>query len=366
MSKILRYEGHNYFRQRLVLATLSGKVLKIDKIRSNDANPGLRDFEASFLRLLEKVTNGATIEISYTGTSIVYKPGVIVGGKVYHDCGTARAVGYFLEPLIALGPFSKNPMNITLNGITNDNVDISVDTIRTVLLPQLKKFGIEEGLELEIPSRGAPPNGGGKVIFRCPIVRVLKPIQFTDEGRIKRIRGVAYCTRVAPQFSNRMVDSARGVLDYVNDINIAAVHYQGDKSGLSPGFAISLLAKTTTSAFYSAELAGGPGQAPEDIGLLAAKQLLAEIQKGGCVDSISQTLVLLMMVLGPNDVSKVRVGELTPFTIQYLRDLQDFFGSQFKITQETGKDQTVLGAAPDTLLMTCVGVGYVNTNKKAT
>lgn len=204
------------------------------------------------------------------------------------------------------------------------------------------------------------------MIFRCPIVRVLKPIQFTDEGRIKRIRGVAYCTRVAPQFSNRMVDSARGVLDYVNDINIAAVHYQGDKSGLSPGFAISLLAKTTTSAFYSAELAGGPGQAPEDIGLLAAKQLLAEIQKGGCVDSISQTLVLLMMVLGPNDVSKVRVGELTPFTIQYLRDLQDFFGSQFKITQETGKDQTVLGAAPDTLLMTCVGVGYVNTNKKAT
>ncbi|KAG0364072.1 RNA 3'-terminal phosphate cyclase domain-containing protein [Gamsiella multidivaricata] len=366
MSKIVKFEGHNYFRQRLVLATLSGKILKIEKIRSNDANPGLRDFEASFLRLLEKVTNGATIEISYTGTSIVYKPGVIVGGKVYHDCGTSRAVGYFLEPLIALGPFSKAPMNVTLNGITNDNVDISVDTIRTVLLPQLKKFGIEEGLELDIPSRGAPPNGGGKVIFRCPIVRSLKPVQFTDEGRIKRIRGVAYCTRVAPQFSNRMVDSARGVLDYVNDINIAAVHYQGDKSGLSPGFAISLLAKTTTSAFYSAELAGGPGQTPEDIGLQAARMLLSEIRKGGCVDSISQTLVLLMMVLGPNDVSKVRVGDLTPFTIQYMRDLQDFFGSTFKITQETDKDKTVLGAAPDTLVMTCVGIGYVNTNKKTT
>lgn len=42
MSKVLKYEGHNYFRQRLVLATLAGKVLKIDKIRSNDANPGLR------------------------------------------------------------------------------------------------------------------------------------------------------------------------------------------------------------------------------------------------------------------------------------------------------------------------------------
>lgn len=64
-----------------------------------------------------------------SGTSIVYKPGVIIGGKVSHDCGTSRAIGYFLEPLIALGPFSKNPMNITLNGITNDNVDISVSTL---------------------------------------------------------------------------------------------------------------------------------------------------------------------------------------------------------------------------------------------
>ena len=42
MSKVVKFEGHNYFRQRLVLATLSGKILKIEKIRSNDANPGLR------------------------------------------------------------------------------------------------------------------------------------------------------------------------------------------------------------------------------------------------------------------------------------------------------------------------------------
>jgi hypothetical protein len=58
MSKVLRYEGHNYFRQRLVLATLSGKVLKIDKIRSNDANPGLRGkfFRDNSIHTLEEAT----------------------------------------------------------------------------------------------------------------------------------------------------------------------------------------------------------------------------------------------------------------------------------------------------------------------
>ncbi|CAG8492700.1 11134_t:CDS:2, partial [Scutellospora calospora] len=190
-SKVLKFSGHNYLRQRLILATLSGKTVKIDKIRSEDSNPGLQDFEASFLRLLDKVTNGSIIEINYTGTSVLYKPGIITGGNISHDCGAARAIGYFLEPMIALAPFSKDQFNLTLSGITNDNVDTSMDIMRTAVLLQLRRFGIEEGLELKILKRGAPPLGGGEVNFKCPIVKALKPMQFTDEGRIKRIRGVA-------------------------------------------------------------------------------------------------------------------------------------------------------------------------------
>jgi RNA 3'-terminal phosphate cyclase-like protein len=36
------YEGCAFFRQRLVLATLCGRVIKIKNIRSKDENPGLR------------------------------------------------------------------------------------------------------------------------------------------------------------------------------------------------------------------------------------------------------------------------------------------------------------------------------------
>ncbi len=39
---MLTYEGCNYLRQRLILATLSGKSVKIKKIRYKDNNPGLR------------------------------------------------------------------------------------------------------------------------------------------------------------------------------------------------------------------------------------------------------------------------------------------------------------------------------------
>lgn len=47
------------------------------------------------------------------------------------------------------------------------------------------------------------------------------------------------------------------------------------------------------------------GELPEDVGRDAALQLLEEIWRGGVVDSQHQPLVLLLMVLGPEDVCKV-------------------------------------------------------------
>ena len=49
MSKLLTFEGHNYLRQRLILATLSGKPLRINKIRSDDQDPGLRGKNTSLM-----------------------------------------------------------------------------------------------------------------------------------------------------------------------------------------------------------------------------------------------------------------------------------------------------------------------------
>lgn len=45
---------------------------------------------------------------------------------------------------------------------------------------------------MQIVRRGMPPGGGGEVFFSCPVRKVLKPIQLTDPGKIKRIRGMAY------------------------------------------------------------------------------------------------------------------------------------------------------------------------------
>ena len=54
-SSTINFTGHQYFRSRLVLSILSGKHLRITKIRSEDKNPGLRG--AGLLKLVFGCSN---------------------------------------------------------------------------------------------------------------------------------------------------------------------------------------------------------------------------------------------------------------------------------------------------------------------
>jgi len=164
---------------------------------------------------------------------------------------------------------------------------------------------------------------------------------------------------VNPQFSNRMIEASRSILNrYIPDIYLYSDVYKGDESGKSPGYALSILAETTTGAIYCAEATSKPGVAAEDTGLQATRLLLSEIQKGGCVDRKHQTLVLLLMVLGSEDVGRCRMTPPTPRTVQFLRDVQTFFGTSFKMVSADP-----MNTECTQLVYSCYGTGYINTNR---
>nr|CAG4651815.1 EOG090X05X4 [Triops cancriformis] len=371
---LLNYEGSTCLRQRLVLSILSGRPVKITKIRSKEDDPGLKEYEASLLRLFDKITNGSIVEVSETGTALFFQPGLLTGGNLDHDCSVQRSIGYYLEPLFSLGPFCKKPLRITLRGITNDNIDPSVDTMKASGLSLLKRFLIvDEGLEFRINKRGAAPKGGGEIFFSCPVRKQLRAIQYMDPGKIKKIRGVAWAVRVSPALANRIVESAKGLLlNYLSDVFILTDHRKGAASGLSPGFGIVLTAETANGTMLSAEACSvvpGPDQAPslaEDIGVKGAQALLEEIYRGGCVDSNVQSLALLHMTLSQKDVSKIQIGPLSPYTIRYLQHIRDFFGTMFKMETQTRDEEDDLKIGADKVVMTCLGVGFTNLSKITT
>lgn len=180
-------------------------------------------------------------------------------------------------------------------------------------------------MTLQILKRGHKPNGGGLVKFSSEPVRQLKPIAMLDPGRVQKIRGVATCVRMSPSTTMTLIDEARPRLTkHIADVYIYNDVFKGKDSGLSCGYALSLVAESTTGVLLSAEEVAEPLKKtreakgdimtnPKALAVRATKRLYGQIKQGGCIDTMSQPVMLLLMAMGSEDVSQVLIGEMTPF-----------------------------------------------------
>ena len=393
----LRFTTQKALTHRLVLSTLTGRAVRISQIRpSSHTNPGLAPHEISFLRLLEAVTNGSHIEISYTGTTLLYTPGLITGsapgagvsgGVIRHElpAACARGISYFLLPLCLLAPFSKAPMNVLFTGAgvitaATPEGDMSADSVRTAILPLYANFGVSSNIELRILRRsniGISGQGGAgevQLVFSHQI-RLPKTIHLLNPGRVKRIRGVAYCTGISSSNNQRMIEAARGVLNpfadtYIfSDVSSAPFLPQADKSKpnakkkIGIGFGLSLVAESSTGCLYSADLASPPsgGMPPEDLGQQCAHQLLETLFRGGTTPLAAMSTVLTLMAMGSEDVGRLQIGKDVLGTEQIItigRDPKKFGASGWGLRDADDREGEVV--------LSVIGRGVGNVGRKIT
>ncbi|KAK6338549.1 hypothetical protein TWF730_002612 [Orbilia blumenaviensis] len=364
----LTFTSSTAFRHRLVQATLTGKPIRITSIRSNSLTPGLLPHEVSFLRLLSSLTNGGVFQISETGTTLLYKPGLIghtpspnsatssaskIIKHVISAESSTRSVTYFLEPTCILAPFSKSPFHIVFSGpgcvTSSTEQDYSVDTFRTAILPLYSHFNIIAKLECRINKRSCSPGGGGEVTLQFGHqIRLPPTLHLRNPGRIKRIRGVSFTLGVSAGNNQRMIHAAREVLNqFINDIYIYsevgghAPAAEGGKRG-TPGFGMSLVATSSTDCIYSADWGSSTEviRTPEEIGRGCALRLVEEIQKGGCVQRIGAKTVVSLMMMGSEDVGRVVLGKgiIEEEFVGHLRDWKAFGCGEALVKEWSGSE----------------------------
>ena len=357
-TKWVHLIGVKSFRGRLIISTLARRGLQLSGVRSRSSEPGLRKDEASFLRLLDKMTSGSHVEINETGTSVKYAPGTITGGPIEHDCSKSdRGIGWFIDGVLPLVPFGNKAVALTLLGVTAGGPTWrSVDALKHGPITWLRDaLGLD--ITLDVVRRQANTKvveqQTGKVLLRCAPRRSLPAVDLTDVGLVKNIRGVAYCTRVAPAMANRVVDAAREVLNpYLADVRITTDAASKRDSAPGPGFGLALVATTTTDRKIAVDLDSSVAKEPEDLATRCSRALLADVARNGAVDSLSQALLLTFMVLTDEDASIACLPDpLTPAAVDRLRLLKTFFGIEFQLSPDPQAHN---------IRCACLGVGFKN------
>lgn len=361
---MLEFEGSSLLRHHLVCSILAKKPVRLTGIHDGDDPMGIQAYEANFLKFIDRVTSGSTFQTQENNTTLTFSPGIILGGTFTHEVPTARCVSYIIEAAVLLLPFAKYDSRITFFGATQSALDLSIDTLRTVTTRWLQLFGVQSNVR--IIRRGAQPGGGGAVVLEVKAVRKLSSATTKERGRVRRVRGIAFACKTAPDLPQRAATAAKGALlnlfpdvYVVTDVDAS----RGNRNEGISGYGVVLVAETTAKlCVISQESVALPGEAPEDVGRRAAELLMEQIFEGGCVDAHHQMMVMLLMALGPDEISTIRFGQLTASGVSALMLMESYFGVSCAVKEEQSFGGPRL---PSSTLVTCLGSNIVNVWKKS-
>lgn len=218
------FESFNYFRLRIAFSLLTMTPIEIKNIRSNEANIGISKSEFSFLKLIEKITNGSNVFISNTGTVVKFSPGIITnnyGDYFEFECETERNLSYYLEGLYVISLFGKESLNCCLIGSSNNDIDLSLDCFKVLIQNFTSKIVYGDSCSIDIKGRSFYNSlNKAKVNVKIPIVKFIEPFNLTYTGKFKKIKGNYFAVNLKNNNINKdFIDSVRIIFNkLINDV----------------------------------------------------------------------------------------------------------------------------------------------------
>src|SRR5512136_1492546 len=157
-------------RLAVSLCTIMGRELRLTNIRAKRDKRGLRPQHQQVVAACARLCAGDVERAEVGSSELVYRPGGrITGGEYEWDIGTAGSTTMLAMSLILVGCFADKPSVFTLKGGLFQDFAPSAHHMRGVLLPLLRRMGLDAELSVKRP--GYVPEGGGIILIKVEPVK---------------------------------------------------------------------------------------------------------------------------------------------------------------------------------------------------
>ncbi len=154
--------GGSLLRTALAYSLTTGKSFRIENIRQNRKNPGLKNQHLASIKLAQMISD-STVENAYLGSnSITFYPGKIKKGTYNIDIGTAGSITLLLQSIILPVIVSSKKILVRIRGGTDVNNSPTIDYFKYIFLNSIREYS---DFKVEVLRRGYYPKGNGRVNF---------------------------------------------------------------------------------------------------------------------------------------------------------------------------------------------------------
>lgn len=322
-------------RHALVLSVLSGRPVRLTRIRARRTSPGLKLQHLRLIELLTRACDAHVVGAVLGSQSLLFEPRREAHWESVIDIDTPGSLTLLLQTLLVPLSFSGQNCRLRLAGITHAARSPAFENFAWHWLPLLGQAGYQAAISLH--SAGFAPKGGGIVQASIQPTVGITPLQLTRRGALLRVRGHSVIAGLSPSVAERQLRQLGNrlqALDAPLDLDTAAVR------ATVPGSYIVLQAEFEHSQQCLFTL-GELGKPPEAVANEAADALFAALDGGGAVDahSASQLLLPLSFAAGDSQLSSSRISEHLLLAGELI---ERFLDTTVSITGRVGEPGRVL------------------------
>ena len=300
-------------RYAVALATLLGEPLHMTHIRAKREKPGLRPQHLHTVKACCSLSGGEVEGAALGSQEIFYRPGKsLQDGDFQWDIGTAGSTTMLAFTLIPLALFARRPCRFSIVGGLFQDFAPSAFHMREVLIPLLRRVGVEGRLDILRP--GYVPQGHGHLILEVkPLEGFLKPFVMNEQGNLKEVWGISLASHLEKEkVSERMASHCKELMEkqgYPVRIEVLS-----DKTAVQKGAALFLRADTDTGCLLGSDQAGKPGRRSEAIAEFVVASLLEDLQTKATTDRhlADQLILFAALARGTSEY-------LIPGTTEHVR-----------------------------------------------
>lgn len=179
--------GGQVLRTSLTLSAVTGRPVRIEKIRAGREKPGLKRQHLTCVKAVAEICGAKASEVGVGSGELEFVPGAIKGGDYRFDVGTAGSVTLVAQTVLPVLLKADAPSTVTITGGTHVPFAPIWEFFAETYLPELRRMGAR--VEAELDTCGFYPAAGGVVRLRAwPFDETKAPKDYalTDLGAYRR------------------------------------------------------------------------------------------------------------------------------------------------------------------------------------
>jgi len=326
--------GGQVLRSTLSLSMLTGKPVRLARVRAGRTRPGLGYQHRMAVQAAGRIS-GARIEGDRIGSQdLCFSPGAVKPGSYHFDIGTAGATSLVLQTVLLPLALAAGESRLHIIGGTHVPWSPCFHYLDWHWRALLARLGVT--FELDLAMAGFYPQGGGVVHAVLPGGARLKGFELCDRGRLLRVRGLSAVANLTEEIAMRQRNTALRRLRVLGcDLDIAVASLPAH----SRGTVLVLLAEFEHSQACFCAL-GEPGKRAEQVAHEAVDELLKFLATDGAVDRWLADQLLLPLACAAQP-SALRTSEVTTHLLTNADVIRRFLPVEITLSGNLGEAATI-------------------------